>query len=628
MKKGKILTAAAAAIISLNAAAFSQAEYAIHAIQGKDNRSPLAGREVRVQGIVTGVTRTGFFMQTPDDKADADPATSEGIFVFTREAAPEAASIGAHVVLTGMVEEFRPRSETNTLTLTEITLRQGRDIVRALSRDNALPKAVTLTDADFKSGKIDQLEKYEGMRVHIAAMKTVSGTGGRVDIRTSTAESNGTFFGVLQGMGRPFREPGLDIFDYVFLDAKDQEQLQKTYPKMALFDGNPERIRVESTAQLGARPIDVSSIQEITDLAGVLHYAYRNFTIFVDADSKHRVSGRLDAAGIPEVPSDQFSVASMNIENFFDDEDDPAIKEDVVEKEAFAKRLGKISAAIRDRLQMPDVIGVAEAENLNALKRLAAKLNEDAKGAGKPDPKYDAYLIEGNDGRGIDNGFLVKTARLKVLEVKQFGKADKYKHPDTGEEIFLNDRPPLMIRVSVPNPRGGAIEFTAITNHLKSFNGYNDEKQKNNVRLKKRLQSEFLAKLVQDRQKADSKERIVVMGDLNMFQFNDGITDLIGTIAGKPAGKDAVMHSSPDVVDPDMINLVDLIVHRERYSYIYDGNSQVLDHIIINAAFRPSVLGFGYIRMNADQPEIMRNDGSRPERFSDHDPAIAFFRIN
>lgn len=618
----------AALILAAAGAAFAQAEYQISAIQGKDNRSPLAGREVRVQGIVTGVTRTGFFMQTPDDKADSDPATSEGIFVFTRDAAPEAASIGAHVVLTGIVEEFRPRSETNTLSLTEITLRQGRDVVRALSRDNALPKAVTISADDLRSNKIDQLEKYEGMRVHIPAMTTVSGTGGRVNIQTSSAESSGTFFGVLKGTARPFREPGLDIFDYIFLDEKGQEQLQKTYPKMALFDGNPEKIRVESTGQLGARPIDVSSLQEISDITGVLHYAYRNFTLFVDADSKHRVTGRFNPTGIPDLSADQFSVASMNIENFFDDEDDPAIKEDVVEKEAFAKRLQKISMAIRDRLLMPDVIGIAEAENLNALKRLAAKLNEDAKAAGKPDPKYDAYLIEGNDGRGIDNGFLVKTARLKVLEVKQFGKTDKYKHPDTGDDIFLNDRPPLLIRVSVPNPRGGTMEFTAITNHLKSFGGYNDEKQKNNVRLKKRLQSEFLAKLVQDRQKADSKERIIVMGDLNMYQFSDGITDLVGTITGKPAGKDAVMNSSPDVVDPDMINLADLIAPKEKYSYIYDGNAQVLDHIIISQSMRPNVLGFGFIRMNADLPETMRNDGSRPERFSDHDPAIAFFQLN
>ena len=628
MKKGLILSAIAAAIFGLNTVALSQTEYAISAVQGKGNQSPFAGRDVRVQGIVTAVTRTGFFVQTPDDKVDSDPMTSEGVYVFTREAPPEEASIGALVVVTGKVEEFRPRTEQNTLPLTEIVVGQGGGSVKAVSRDNPLPKPVAITAEDMRGNAIDQLEKFEGMRVSVAALTAVSGTGGRVNIKTSSAETNGTFFGVLKGTPRPFREPGLGIFDYVFLETKEQEQLKKTYPKIPIFDGNPERIRVESTAQMGTVAINVAALQEITELTGVLHYSYRTPTLFVDRDSKHKVGGGFAPAGIPNLSPDQFSVASMNIENFFDDVDDAGIDEDVVEKDAFAKRLQKISMAIRDRLLMPDVIGIAEAENLNALKKLAEKINADAKAAGKPDPQYDGFLIEGNDGRGIDNGFLVKTARVKVLEVKQFGKVDKYKHPTTGEQIFLNDRPPLMLRASVPNPRGGTLEFTVFANHLKSFNGYSDERQKDNVRLKKRLQSEFLAKLVQDRQKADAKERIIVMGDLNMYQFSDGITDLVGTIIGKPASSDAVMNSSPDVVDPDLINLVDLIAQKERYSYVFDGNAQVLDHIIINQAFRPNVVGFGYIRVNADLPEILRNDGNRPERSSDHDPAIAFFKLN
>jgi uncharacterized protein len=618
---------AAAALLFFASTAAAQTEVAINAIQGNGNLSALNGREVRTQGIVTAITRTGFFIQTPDDKVDSDTHTSEGIQVFTREAPPAAAVVGALVQVTGTVDEFRPRTETAALTVTQISVKDPGTGIRSISGGNALPKPVILSAADFESNKPDQLEKYEGMRVQVAAMSVVSPTGGRVDITRSSAESNGTFFGVLKGTARPFREPGLDILEYVMMDPKAQQQLRKDLPKLVLFDGNPERIRVESTAQIGAKPIDVASTQEIAGLAGVLHYSFRTYTILVDTDSKHKVTGRFAAAAIPILTPDQFSVAAMNIENFFDDEDDPSIKEDIVGKEAFELRLGKISAGIRADMLMPDVIGVAEAENLNVLKRLANRLNADAKASGKPDPKYDAFLIEGNDGRGIDNGFLVKTSRVKVIEVKQFGKADKYKHPVTGEEVFLNDRPPLLLSASIAGSKG-AFEFTAIMNHMKSFSGYNDERQKSNVRMKKRLQAEYLAQLVQDRQKANPKERILVMGDLNMYQFNDGILDLVGTIIGKPAAKDAVFNSSPDLVDPDLIGLVDLIAARERYSYLFDGNAQVLDHIIVNQTFRPNVLGFGFVRINADQPEIMRNDGSRPERFSDHDPAIAYFSLN
>ena len=117
----------------------------------------------------------------------------------------------------------------------------------------------------------------------------------------------------------------------------------------------------------------------------------------------------------------------MNLENFFDDEDDPAIKEDIVTTEAFQNRLKKISAAIRVYLRMPDIIGAIEVENLSALKKLAEKINADAVAAKEENPKYEAFLIDGNDGRGIDVGFLVKTSRVKVVDVKQFGKDEKFK---------------------------------------------------------------------------------------------------------------------------------------------------------------------------------------------------------
>ena len=181
--------------------------------------------------------------------------------------------------------------------------------------------------------------------------------------------------------------------------------MKKDYPKITLFDNNPERLRIESTAQLGAQSIEATSFSEIKNLTGVLHYAYRAYTIYVDADNKPEISGFVKASPLPAPNARQFSVAGMNIENFFDDQDDPEIKEDIVTTEAFERRLKKISWAIRDYMMSPDIIGIIEAENQAALQRLAERINKDTIAAGKPDPKYQAYLIKGNDGRGINNGF-------------------------------------------------------------------------------------------------------------------------------------------------------------------------------------------------------------------------------
>ncbi|HQU84469.1 MAG TPA: hypothetical protein PKY59_15130, partial [Pyrinomonadaceae bacterium] len=171
-------------------------------------------------------------------------------------------------------------------------------------------------------------------------------------------------------------------------------------------------------------------------------------------------------------------------------------------------------------------------------------------------------------------------------------------------------------------------EVTLIANHLKSLRGYNDEKDAPFVRMKKKLQAEFLAKFINERQKANPNERIGLLGDFNAFQFNDGITDIINTIKGTPAAKDSVMNASEDLVNPDFFNLVDFIKQNDRYSYSFDGNAQVLDHFLINEALKKHINGFGFARLNADFPEIYRNDASRVERFSDHDAAVAYFTFD
>ena len=616
----------AACAFSANA----QKELSISQVQGDKNLSSYTGESVRVSGIVTARTRTGFFIQTPDDKTDANPATSEGIFVFSgsRAAPPSDAALGNLVSVTGTVEEFRRESDALNLTTTNISFRQSSDQIRVIAKALPLPKPVMITVKDFKPNTLDQLEKYEGMIVAVAEMTVVSPTGGREDNKTGLWNSDGVFFGVVKGIPRPFREPGIDIREVN--GSPEGVKLRSQFPKLAVFDGNPETIRVDSNEQTGSKAIDVPTHSTIANIAGVLHYAFGKYTILTyPVNTGLSISGGIKPTPMP-VPSDrQFSIVGMNIENFFDDQDDPGIKETVVSPEAFQRRLKKISLAVRELMKMPDVIGAVEIENLAALKRLADRINADAVADGKPDPKYAAYLVEGNDGRGIDNGFLVKASRVKVLETKQFGKDETYANLSAKNDPFLNDRPPLMIRASIIDPKTNQpFEFTVVVIHLKSYSGYSVPKQQDDVRTKKRMQAEYLARWVDARQKTNSAERIVLIGDLNSYQFSDGVLDMIGTIKGKPAAKDEVLNASPDLVNPDLIDLVDAIDPRQRYSYLFDGNAQTLDHMLITETFRKHVNGFGFLRVNTDFPESFRNDDTRSQRFSDHDPAVAYFTFD
>ena len=94
-----------------------------------------------------------------------------------------------------------------------------------------------------------------------------------------------------------------------------------------------------------------------------------------------------------------------------------------------------------------------------------------------------------------------------------------------------------------------------------------------------------------------------------------------------PAPADQVVLSSPDLVNPNLVSLTDTLPADQRYSFNFDGNAQELDHVLVNSAIFPRFTRFVIARLNSDFPESFRNDANRPERISDHDPAVAYFLL-
>jgi uncharacterized protein len=585
----------------------------ISQIQGEGNTSPLNGKQVTTRGIVTAVVRRGFYLQTPDAEKDNNPKTSEGIYVFFNNESFSGGVIGNLVEVSGRVTEYVPRNERYALTLTEIVAPS----VKVISKENPLPAPIVLTNADLNpKGRVDQLE---GMRVKIDTLNVVAPTGGFVNEKTGIATSNGDFFGVLPGTPRPFREPGLDILTIVF------DKLPQTVPA---FDMNPELLRVDSDAQTGAKPIDVTSGAVLKNVTGVIDYAFRAYTLLIDAANPPSVAENRSFVLSSPAGEREVTVGAFNLENFFDDEtNSPEIRNEAkVSKETFQRRLNKASIAIRNVLSMPDVLGVIEVENLKVLKDLAGKINADAVAAGQPNPQYQAYLETGNDMRGIDVGFLVKTAKVKVVGTEQLAKNETF-DAGSAEDAKLFDRPPFLIRVEIADAKTNQpLALTVVVNHFKSYLGIDSETSGDRVRRKRRLQAEWLANFVAERQKTNPAERMLLVGDFNAFQFNDGYNDLIGILKGK---------SEPNVIEPSktnfqtgLINLIDYIEPAKRYSYVFNGSAQALDHILINKVAQERALKFGYARLNADFPAVYRNDDTRPERLSDHDAPIVYLSLD
>ena len=608
-------TIAGLTFLILEASSAQPTQLAIHDIQGAGSTSPQVGKMVSTSGIVTGTKSNGFFLQAPDNQADNDPNTSEGIFVFT--SSTPTVALQQSVSVNGTVTEFRPTSEPYGLTLTEITSPTVSVLSQTLA---ALPTAIPLTANDSKpGGAYDQLEKFEGMRVSIESLAAVAPTDGTVNEAAATSTSTGAFFGSLFG-GRPFRESGLETFDPLPANAPC------CIPR---FDGNPEVIRVDTRSSTGstANILNVATGDTVSKLIGPLDFSAGRYTLMQvtpnnigAAPTVNQLNPAAQPVRIPE--AGEFTIASFNMERFFDTVNDPNASDVVLTQAAFDLRLGKASLAIRNVMRSPDIIGVEEVENLATLQAIVAKLNADA---GNPNPNYQAFLVEGNDPGGIDVGFLVKGSRVTATSVTQIGKDATYIDPTNNQPATLNDRPPLLLLANVQAPSGSQFPVTVVVNHLRSLLGQNDPATGVRVRAKRRAQAEFLANLIQSRQAANPAERIIVLGDFNAFQVNDGYVDIIGTIKGAPAPATQITLASADLVNPDLVNLLDIMPSDSRYSYSFNGNAQTIDHLLTTANLLPLLTNFEYARNNADFPESLRGIATRPERISDHDMPVAFF---
>jgi len=298
-----------------------------------------------------------------------------------------------------------------------------------------------------------------------------------------------------------------------------------------------------------------------------------------------------------------------------DDPPDGDRHDTVVTTEEYERRLAKFTSYILDVLDAPDILAVQEAEKLGVLEDLAADI-----AIADPSVAYTAYLIEGNDIGTIDIGFLVRSS-VEVDGITQLGKDETFVDPGDGSVDILNDRPPLLLEGRCD----GDFPISVIAVHNRSLNGI-DGDDGERVRAKRLAQAQFLAGEIQDIQTSNPLVNLVVTGDFNGFEFTDGYVDVVGQTQGT-ADPNENLESGPDLVDPDLINQVLSLDPSERYSFIFRGNAQTLDHALTSMALDTAVRGLQFGRGNADAAEILLGSdspGDLPLRSSDHDGLVLF----
>ena len=562
----------------------------IHDIQGSGRLSPIVGQNVtNVPGIVTATRVTGnsrgFWFQDPS--ADADPLTSEGLFVFTGSTSPTVVA-GDSVVVSGRVTEYRPA--TGAQALTEIG---GTVKTIKVTGGNALPAAVPVAfpDAYTKSGALeaqplepysyvlDWLEVHEGMRVTVAQ-------------DTRLVSPVNTEFDELWVTLKPGQNPtprGGTV--YKGYDDQNSGRLM-----IQALNGAPAA-NVGSTLAAGT-----TGVVDYQSFGGYVVQATQLGTITEGGLKKQKV--------LPPKKAGDLSVATYNVENLA--ATNPASK------------FARLAEAVVHNLGSPDILALEEIQDNNgatndavvAADQTVAKFIAAIQAAGGPtydwrgiDPTDDAD--GGEPGGNIRQVFLFNPARttfvdrpggdattaVSVVRARPTsnqvslsvspGRIDptsdawpSSRKPLVGEFLFDGNKQ-LFVVANHFNSKGGDYPLSAAVQPPVRTSEVQRIKQATEVR-------DFVKDLSE---KSAGRARAVVLGDLNDYQFSPAIATLTDNGA---------------LLKP----LIETLPVEQRYSYVFDGNSQVLDHILVS----PAIKGYSYgvVHINAEFSD----------QASDHDPQI------
>jgi hypothetical protein len=576
---------------------------AIHDIQGTGFLSPQAGNTVtNVPGIVTGVRATGsskgYWIQDPSP--DSNPATSEGIFVFS--SAPTVTT-GDSVLVTGKVQEFYPLASgdtvatTSNLSITEI----DQTGVSVVSSGNALPAPIVLGPTtvpdtyapDLGGGNIestpiqpgrsalDYYESIEGMRVEVDNARVVGPS---------------------------------DSFGEQYITTKPDQDVSYRGGTLLTAENATPSGRLEVVPADGSNPeVNVGDVFTGATVGPIDYSQFGGY--FIAATTLGAVQNNHLAPVVATGPAKkQLSIATYNVENLAPS--DPASK------------FQALAQGIVTNLAAPDIIAVEEVQDNDgatddgvvAADQTISKLTDAVIAAGGP--HYDSREIDPvNDQDGGEPGGNIRVVFLYNPAVVTFDDigAPTVNRSTTGTQVVKKKGEPTLTlspgRIDPTNsvwnasrkPLVGEFTFNGsdvfvIANHFDAKLG--DQSQDGRFQFPAQssavqragqalAEHNFVSQILAIDKKAD----VVVVGDLNDYQFSPALSVLkTGTADG--SGK------------PNLTDLITTLPANEQYTYDFDGVSEVLDHILTSQGIKK----FTY--------QVVHVNSEFANQVSDHDPQV------
>ncbi|KAA0955974.1 endonuclease/exonuclease/phosphatase [Sporosarcina sp. ANT_H38] len=573
----------------------------IHDIQGGGHTSTFADKMIEgVQGVVTySFTLSGstyYTVQTPDVLADSDPNTSEAILLYSGKSTWPI-QVGDLVAVTGKVSEYAidgyDDRQTTDMKTTQINVRDDQGgKVKVVEKGVALPAPIVIDDKNLPTEHIDSdklavfnpdvdaidfWESLEGMRVEVGDVKAVA------------PQDNGDLVTVLDSKKTNSLHGGL------LLEENNQ---------------NADRIQFRLEPNGPARDFEVATGDKFKGpIVGIVGYSYQNYKIYASLDemkTKHSKGSATPEKTTIVKTKDKVTIASYNLENFSNNK-----------KSTTDDKARKLARAFASDMQSPDIVGVTEVQDNNgqdagnseasqSYERLIAEI---VKAGGV---KYEYANIDpvNNQDGGAPNanirvGFLYNPERVTLTKGNPKGDATTAVGYKNGKltvnpgriaptnDAFNSSRKPLAAQFEF---QGESV--IVIANHWNSKNGdtplfgsqqppvYKSEVQRHKI-------ANIVNDFVKDVKTQNPEANVVSLGDFNDFQFSETLK----------------IHEGDN-----MTNMINKVETADRYSYVFGGNSQVLDHILVtnNLVNKTEI---DILHINADFTDMAG-------RASDHDPVL------
>ena len=576
-----------------------------------------AAQSVTTRGIVTGVQATASSSRSPTPRSTPTRRPPRASCVHQR-APPAAAAVGNLVQVTGTVAEFVPSADPLQPPLTELTspttsqLSLGQPAAGARSRSPrrsptppaSRPARAARGDARLASPR----SRSSGRR---------SATSNEAN---ATATSSGVFYGVVTGRPRPFREAGIQAPDPAPSGGGRSRRSRASTP-------TPRRIRVDSDGLVGGPLIDVGTGAVVTGLVGPLDYTFRTYTILPDAGGcDRRLGGPTPGAVTAPTRAGVHCRAPTTCERFFDTVTIPASatscsppRRSTTACQGLA-RDPRLPAHARHPRRRRDgephhAAGARDPHQRRRRRRRAARPAVRAVPRRRQRRRRHRRRLPGEDGAGRRRDAACRRSTPWCRSTP----ATLFVNPDTSTEL-LNDRPPLRLDAVVNHANGASFPLTVIVNHLRSL----DARQQRSAagtngwpttgagsapsgRSRPSPSPTWSRRARSPTRRAHRPAR-----RLQRLRVQRRPGRLDGRIAGTPPpdNETAVPGDGIDLVNPDLDNLFDTPPPAERYSYVFDGNAQNLDHALVNAPLIAATLArrLEHARINADFAE------TRPQR--------------